>query len=372
MNKRDYYEVLGVHRNASETEIKKAYRKLAIKFHPDKNPGDKSAEDQFKGISEAYSVLSDAQQRAIYDQYGHAGLNGGGGGGSYSTGGFSSSPFEDLFGDIFGDIFGNRTSQRSRGRRGDDLRYNLSIRFEEAAFGLETKIQIPRYETCTTCDGIGAKPGTTPRVCPTCQGAGQVRIQQGFFSLTRPCPECHGEGQIIDQPCKDCGGSGRVRGKRTLSLKIPAGVETGSRLKLSGEGEPGLNGGPPGDLYVVIAVQEHPLFHREGQDVICEIPISFPQAALGCELEVPTLTEKLSIKVAPGTQSGKVVRLQGHGFPSLQGYARGDQLIVLRVEVPTSLTERQKELLEEFAREGGEEIHPMGKSFFDKVKELFG
>jgi molecular chaperone DnaJ len=373
LSKRDYYEVLGVHRNASDTEIKKAYRKLAIKFHPDKNSGDRAAEDKFKEISEAYSVLSDTQQRVIYDQYGHAGLNGGGGGGGgYSTGGFGGTPFEDLFGDIFGDIFGGRSSQRGRGRRGDDLRYNLSIRFEEAAFGLETKIQIPRYQSCETCDGLGAKPGTTPRVCPTCQGAGQVRIQQGYFSLTRPCPDCQGEGQIIDQPCEECHGSGRVRGKRTLSLKIPAGVETGSRLKLSGEGDPGLNGGPPGDLYVVISVQEHPLFRRDGQDIICEIPISFTQAALGCELEVPTLTEKISVKVTPGTQSGKVIKLQGYGFPSLQGYARGDQLVVLRVEVPTSLTDRQKELLEEFAREGGEELHPMGKTFFDKVKELFG
>jgi molecular chaperone DnaJ len=309
LSKRDYYEVLGVHRNASETEIKKAYRKLAIQFHPDKNAGDKQAEDKFKEISEAYSVLSDTQQRVIYDQYGHAGLNGGGGGGSYSSGGFSGTPFEDLFGDLFGDIFGNRGGQRSRGRRGDDLRYNLSISFEEAAFGLETKIQIPRYQTCGTCNGIGAKPGTSPRVCATCQGAGQVRIQQGYFSLTRPCPDCHGEGQIIDQPCAECHGSGRVRGKRTLSLKIPAGVETGSRLKLSAEGEPGLHGGPPGDLYVVISVKDHPLFQRDGQNIICEIPISFPQAALGCELEVPTLTEKLNIKVPAGTQSGKVIKL---------------------------------------------------------------
>ena len=370
MSKRDYYEVLEVHRNASETEIKKAYRKQAIKYHPDKNAGDKAAEEKFKEISEAYSVLSDTQQRVIYDQYGHAGLGNGGGG--YSSGGFGGSPFEDLFGDIFGDIFGGRTSQRNRGRRGDDLRYNLSVSFEEAAFGLETKIQIPRYQSCDTCDGLGAKPGTSPRVCPTCKGAGQVRIQQGYFSLTRPCPECQGEGQIIDQPCEECRGSGRVRGKRTLTLKIPAGVETGSRLKLSSEGDPGLNGGPPGDLYVVISVQDHPLFRRDGQDIICEIPISFTQAALGCELEVPTLTEKITIKVPPGTQSGKVIKLQDRGFPSLQGYGRGDQLVVLRAEVPTSLTDRQKELLEEFAREGGEEIHPMGKSFFDKVKELFG
>jgi molecular chaperone DnaJ len=368
LEKRDYYEILGVHRNASDTEIKKAYRKLALQFHPDKNAGDKEAEDRFKEISEAYSVLSDPQKRVTYDQYGHAGLGNGGG---FSSGGFGGSPFEDIFGDLFGDIFGGRARSRGRGRRGDDLRYNLSIKFEEAAFGLETKIQIPRYETCATCQGSGARPGTSPRTCQVCHGAGQVRYQQGFFSLTRPCPECGGEGQVIDQPCDDCRGSGRIRGKKTISLKIPAGVETGSRLKLTGEGEPGIQGGPPGDLYVVLSVQEHPLFQREGQDVICEIPISFPQAALGCELEVPTLTEKISIKVPAGTQSGKVVSLPGKGFPSLQGYNRGDQLVVLRVETPTRLTGRQKELLEEFAREGGEEVHPMGKSFLEKVRELF-
>jgi len=368
LEKRDYYEILGVHRNASDTEIKKAYRKLALQFHPDKNAGDKEAEERFKEISEAYSVLSDPQKRVTYDQYGHAGLGNGGG---FSSGGFGGSPFEDIFGDLFGDIFGGRARSRGRGRRGDDLRYNLSIKFEEAAFGLETKIQIPRYETCATCEGSGARPGTSPRTCQVCHGAGQVRYQQGFFSLTRPCPECGGEGQVIDQPCDDCRGSGRIRGKKTLSLKIPAGVETGSRLKLTGEGEPGIQGGPPGDLYVVLSVQEHPLFQREGQDIICEIPISFPQAALGCELEVPTLTEKISIKVPAGTQSGKVVSLPGKGFPSLQGYNRGDQLVVLRVETPTRLTGRQKELLEDFAREGGEEVHPMGKSFLEKVRQLF-
>ncbi len=370
LEKRDYYEVLGVHRNASEIEIKKAYRKQALKHHPDKNPGDKASEEAFKELSEAYSVLSDRQQRANYDQYGHAGMGGGGG---FSSGGFGGSPFEDLFGDIFGDLFGGRAGGRSsRGQRGDDLRYNLSIKFEDAAFGLETKIQIPRYQPCETCDGSGAKPGTNPRTCEVCRGAGQVRYQQGFFSMTRPCPECHGSGQMIDQPCSDCGGQGRIKGKKNLSLRIPAGVESGSRLKLTGEGEPGLQGGPPGDLYVVINVQEHPLFRREGQEIICEIPISFPQAALGCDLEVPTLDEKLNIKVPAGTQSGKVVQLPGKGFPSLQGYARGDQLVVLRVETPTKLTSRQKELLEEFALEGGEDIHPMGKTFLDKVKELFG
>ncbi len=369
MEKRDYYEVLGVHRNASETEIKKAYRKLALQHHPDKNSGNPESEEIFKELSEAYSVLSDRQQRANYDQFGHAGVGGGGG---FSSSGFGASPFEDLFGDIFGDLFGGRAGARGRGQRGDDLRYNLSIKFEEAAFGVETRIQIPRYETCETCDGSGAKPGSRPRTCEVCRGAGQVRYKQGFFSLTRPCPECHGSGQVIDQPCSDCDGQGRIKGKKSLSLKIPAGVESGSRLKLSGEGEPGLQGGPPGDLYVVINVQDHPLFRREGQEVICEIPISFPQAALGCDLEVPTLEQKVNIKVPPGTQSGKVIQLPGKGFPSLQGYSRGNQLVVLRVETPTRLTGRQKDLLEEFAREAGEDIHPLGKTFLDKVKELFG
>jgi molecular chaperone DnaJ len=368
LSKRDYYEVLEVNRNASETEIKKAYRRLALKYHPDKNPGDKAAEEGFKEISEAYAVLSDSQKRVAYDQFGHAGVNGGG----FSSGGFGGgSPFDDIFSDIFGDIFGGGT-RRGRGRSGDDLRYNLTISFEEAAFGVEKSVQIPRHVVCDNCDGSGARPGTRPKVCPTCQGAGQVRYQQGFFSLTRPCPQCTGAGKVIEEPCSECRGSGRIRGKKTISLRIPAGVETGSRLKLSGEGEPGIQGGPPGDLYVVLTVAEHPIFTREGQDVICEIPISFAQAALGCELEVPTLEGKVKIKVPAGTQSGKVLQLAGKGIPSLQGYGRGNELIILRVETPTRLTSRQRELLEDFAREGGEDTQPLGKRFFDKVKELFG
>jgi len=367
--KRDYYEILEVHRNASETEIKKAYRRLALKYHPDKNPGDKAAEEQFKELTEAYAVLSDAQKRAAFDQYGHAGVEGAGG---FSSGGFGGSPFEEVFGDIFGDIFGGGGRGRSRGRRGDDLRYNLTISFEEAAFGYESKIEIPRHQPCEPCGGSGAKKGTSARTCSTCRGTGQVRFQQGFFALTRPCSDCGGAGRIIEHPCPECRGSGRIRGKRSLSLRIPAGVETGSRLKLSGEGESGPQGGAPGDLYVVIEVRPHPIFQREGQEVICEVPISFSQAALGCELEVPTLDGKVKLKVPTGTQSGKVLKLTGKGIPVLQGYGRGDQLVVLRVETPTQLTARQKELLEEFARAGGEEFNPLGKSFFDKVKELFG
>lgn len=369
--KRDYYEILGVNKNASDAEIKKAYRRLAIKYHPDKNPDDKEAEARFKELSEAYAVLSDGQKRATYDQFGHAGMDGGG----FSGGGFDfgGTPFEDLFGDIFGDVFGGgRRGGRSRGQRGDDLRFNLNISFEEAAFGVEKKVQVPRMVRCETCDGSGAKAGTSPKSCSTCGGAGQVRFQQGFFSLTRPCPDCGGQGQVIESPCGDCRGTGRTRSSRTLSLKIPAGVETGSRLKLNGEGELGLNGGPPGDLYVVVEVDQHPIFERDGYDVICEVPIAFVQAALGDDIQVPTLEGKVDLKIPAGTQTGKVFKLSGKGIPSLQGYGRGDQLVLLRVEVPTKLSARQRELLEEFAREGGQEINPEHQSFFDKVKELFG
>ncbi len=371
MSKRDYYEILGVNRNASDTEIKKAYRRLAIKYHPDKNPGDKPAEDKFKELSEAYAVLSDGQKRAIYDQYGHAGMNSGG----FSSGGFDfgGSPFEDIFGDIFGDVFsGGSRRGSSRGRRGDDLRYNLTISFEDAAFGAEKTLQLPRKQTCESCDGSGARKGTRVQSCNTCRGAGQVRFQQGFFTMTRPCPDCRGEGKIIADPCPDCHGSGLIKKKRSLSLKIPAGVETDTRLKLNSEGEAGSQGGRPGDLYVVITVEDHPIFEREGHDVICEVPISFVQAALGCEIEVPTLEGKVSLKVPTGTQSGKIFKLTGKGIVSLQGYGRGDQMVILRVEVPTKLDARQRELLEEFAAVSGENIHPLGKGFLDKVKELFG
>lgn len=370
MSKRDYYKILGVNRNASETEIKKAYRKLAIQYHPDKNPGDKEAESKFKELSEAYAILSDSQKRATYDQFGHAGVNGGGG---FSGGGFDfgGAPFEDLFGDIFGDIFGGGSRRSGRGQRGDDLRYNLTISFEEAAFGTEKKLQLPRKQACDNCNGTGARPGTQAQTCSTCRGAGQVRYQQGFFTMTRPCPDCRGEGKIITDPCPECRGTGYVKQKRSLSLKVPAGVENGTRLKLNGEGEAGAQGGPPGDLYVAISVEEHPIFQREGQDILCEVPISFVQAALGCDLEVPTLEGRYSLKVPAGTQTGKVFKLSGKGIVSLQGYGRGNQLVILKVEVPTKLNSRQKELLEDFAKESGEDIHPQGKGFFDKVKELF-
>ncbi len=365
--KHDYYELLGLHKNASDTEIKKAYRKMAVQYHPDKNPGDKSAEDKFKEISEAYEVLSDPQKRAQYDQFGHAGLSGGGFGGGFNGFG-AGSPFGDIFSDIFGDIFAGQR-QKGRGRRGDDLQYNMEISFEEAAFGIEKSIDIPYAKRCDTCSGSGAKPGTEPKVCPTCRGAGQVRFQQGFFSVSKTCSHCNGEGRVVESPCPSCRGTGSIKDIKTLSVKVPPGVETGNRLKLAGEGGQGAKGGGNGDLYVYLSVQEHPFFKREGNDVICEVPISFVQAALGCELEVPTLDGKVSMKISEGTQSGRVLRLRGKGIPVLQGYGRGDQLVVVRVETPSNLNKRQRELLEEFAKISGEDIHPLRKNFFEKVME---
>lgn len=368
--KRDYYDVLGVNKNASETEIKKAFRKLAIQYHPDKNPGDHTAEEKFKEATEAYEVLSDAQKRAQYDQFGHAGLAGNG----FSGGGFggfgAGSPFGDIFSDIFGDIFGGSGGRRTQGRRGDDLLYNLEIQFEEAAFGTEKKIDVPFAKRCATCNGSGARPGTEPKICPTCRGAGQVRYQQGFFSVSKSCTHCKGEGKVVENPCPDCNGRGSVKDTKALSVKVPAGVETGSRLKLTGEGGQGVKGGPNGDLYVAITVKEHPIFLREDDNVICEIPISFAQAALGCEIEVPTLDGKVAMKIPDGTQSGKIYRLRGKGIQSLQGYGRGDQMVVVKVETPTNLTTRQKEILEEFARISGEDAHPMKKGFLDKVMDF--
>lgn len=371
--KRDYYEILEVHKNAAEAEIKKAFRKLATQYHPDRNPGDHAAEEKFKELAEAYEVLSDPEKRAQYDQFGHAGVSGAG----FSSGGFGGfgggSPFGDIFGDIFGEIFGGGGGgrQRGRGRRGDDLQYNLEISFEEAAFGCEKQIEVPYAKRCETCSGSGAKPGTEAKTCPTCRGAGQVRFQQGFFSVSRACSHCNGEGKVVESPCSDCRGTGSIRATKTLSVKVPAGVETGIRLKMMGEGGQGTKGGGNGDLYVALSVKEHLLFQREGNDVICEIPISFVQAALGAEIDVPTLEGKVSMKVPDGTQSGRVFRLKAKGIAQLQGYGRGDQLVVIKVETPTNLNRRQRELLEEFACEGGEDCHPQRKGFFDKVMGLF-
>jgi molecular chaperone DnaJ len=365
--KNDCYELLGVSRAASEEEIKKAYRKLALQYHPDRNPGDKRAEEKFKEVSEAYQILSDAEKRAKYDQYGHAAF---GEGGPFAGGFDFTAGFEDVFGDIFGEFFGGG-ARRGRGR-GDDLRYNLTLNFEEAVAGAEKKIKIPRHGPCEACHGSGAKAGTAPQTCPTCRGRGQVSFQQGFFSVSRTCNQCHGQGTIIKEPCASCSGSGRVRKLHTLSVKIPAGVDTGSRLKLRGEGESAPAGGAPGDLYVVIEVEPHPIFIRESLDILCDVPISIAQAALGSEIDVPTLNGKVKMKIPPGTQSGKVFRMKGRGINDVQGYRQGDQHVRIKVETPTHLTARQKELLKEFAAAGGEDVNPMAKGFLDKMKDLFG
>ena len=372
--KRDYYEVLGASRGAGDDELKKAYRKLAIQFHPDRNPGDKQAEERFKEINEAYQVLSDAERRAQYDRYGHAAFQGAAGSGPFSGFDFSQG-FEEVFSDIFGDFFGTgRGRSRSRTRRGDDLRYDLEVEFEEAARGIEKVINFQRLATCEACNGSRARGGATGvRTCPNCRGTGQVRTQQGFFSISTTCGQCRGEGATIADPCPKCQGQGRIRKSHSISVRIPPGVDNGSRLKLRAEGEAGFGGGPPGDLYVVIHVKEHPLFVRQDNEIVIEVPVSFPQAALGAEIDVPTLDGKVKLKVPSGTQSGKVFRLKGKGIPDLHGYGRGDQLVKIVVETPHRLTARQRELLEEFARLSGEDVnHPMSKGFVDKLKEMFG
>ena len=379
MAKKDFYEVLGVNRDASDDEIKKAYRKLAMKFHPDRNPDNPKAEDHFKEAKEAYEILSDAQKRAAYDQYGHAGVDpqaGGFGGGGFGGGG---GGFGDAFADIFGDIFGGRAGGGGGGRsniyRGADLRYNLEISLEQAAKGTETKIRIPTMEVCDTCSGSGAKAGTQPKTCPTCQGSGQVRLQQGFFSIQQTCPKCHGTGRIIPDPCGSCHGAGRVKQHKTLAVKIPAGVDEGDRIRLAGEGEHGVNGGPPGDLYVQIHLKAHPVFQRDHNDLHCEMPISFTTAALGGEIEIPTLDGAANIKIPAETQSGKVFRLRGKGIKGVRSHTHGDLLCHVVVETPVSLTERQKELLRELeVISGGNTAkhNPRANSWMDKVKEFFG
>jgi len=370
--KRDYYDVLGVDRSASPEDIKKAYRKLAMQHHPDRNPGDKPAEERFKEASEAYQVLSDADRRAQYDRFGHAAFEQGGAGfGGFD---FAAAGFEDIFSDIFGDFFGAGGGRRGRTRaqRGDDLRYDLELKFEEAIFGTDKVINVPRFVACDDCGGRGTKGGAARTTCSACRGSGQLRFQQGFFTIAKTCGQCNGQGTIIKDACRSCGGAGATQRTQALNVKIPGGVDAGSRLKLRGEGEAGRNGGPPGDLYVMISVREHPLFVRDGDHVLCEVPISFSQAALGAEIEVPTLEGKMKMKVAAGTQSGAVLKLKGKGAPNLRGSGRGDELVRLIVETPRKLTARQRELLEEFARTSGEEVHPLSKGFFDKVKEMFG
>ncbi|MFQ5681768.1 MAG: molecular chaperone DnaJ [Candidatus Binatia bacterium] len=367
--KRDYYQTLGIDRNASAETIKKAYRKLALKYHPDRNPGDKQAEEKFKEVSEAYQVITDPEKRARYDQFGHAAF---GEGGPFRGGFDFTSGFEDIFGDIFGEFFGQGTTGRRSRTRGEDLRYNLELSFEDAVFGTEKKIKIPRQGPCEICHGSGSKPGSAARTCPTCRGKGQVNFQQGFFMVSRTCNQCRGQGQLISDPCKSCSGAGRTRKLHTLNVRVPPGIDGGSRLKLRGEGENGASGGPAGDLYVVIQVKPHPLFIRDGVDIICDVPISFVQATLGSEIDVPTLQGKVKMKIPPGTQSGRILRLRGKGVRDVQGYHYGDQLVRVVLETPTHLTHKQKELLKEFAALGSNEVHPRSKGFFDKVKEMFG
>jgi molecular chaperone DnaJ len=368
--KRDYYEILGVARTASDEDLKKAYRRLAVKFHPDKNPDNRrEAEERFKELAEAYQVLSDPARRGMYDRFGHAAFDQVGGAGfDFATG------FEDIIGDLFGDFFGTGRARggRGRARRGQDLRYELEISFEEAAVGCEKTITIPRLSACSVCGGHGAKPGTAPRTCRQCGGSGQVRFQQGFFSIAKTCGHCNGRGSVVAHPCATCGGTGAEQRTHQLNIKIPAGVDTGSRLKLRGEGESPGGAGHPGDLYVVVVVAEHPLFQREGLDVVCQVPVSFAQAALGTELDVPTLDGPARIAVPPGTQSGQTFRLKGKGIPELNGYGRGDELVRIVVETPRKLSAKQRELLEEFARLSGEEVHPLSKSFLEKVKSMLG
>jgi molecular chaperone DnaJ len=375
MAKRDFYETLGVAKNASDEEIKKAYRKLAMKFHPDRNPDSKQAEDKFKEAKEAYEMLSDPQKREAYDRFGHAGVDpnvgGAGGAGAGFGGGFS-----DAFGDIFGDIFGGGGRQRGGPQvyRGADLRYNLDITLEQAANGFDTTIRVPSWDECETCHGSGAKPGTSPTTCGTCGGHGQVRMQQGFFSIQQTCPKCHGSGKVIADPCSPSAGSGRVKRNKTLEVKIPAGIDDGMRIRSTGNGEPGMNGGPPGDLYVEIHIKQHAVFQRDGDDLHCEMPISFAKAALGGEIEVPTLSGKVSFSVPEGTQSGKTFRLRSKGVKGVRSGFPGDLFCHVVVETPIKLTDRQKDLLREFEQltaEGGAKHSPQSKSWMDKVKEFF-
>lgn len=369
MAKRDYYEILGVDRNASEAEIKKAYRKLAMKYHPDRNP-DKDSAAKFQEISEAYEVLSDEQKRAAYDQFGHAGVDGQTAGAGGGFGGFGS--FEDIFGDIFGG--GTRTGRQTRAQRGADLRYNIELTLEEAVHGTSKTIRIPTLVSCKTCEGSGAKKGTKPQTCKQCEGSGQIRMQQGFFTVQQTCPVCRGEGTIITDPCPTCHGHGRMQEYKTLSVKIPAGVDTGDRIRLAGEGEAGMHGGPSGDLYVQVNVKNHPIFTRDGNDLHCEVPITFTTAALGGEIEIPTLDGRVKIKIPVETQSGKLFRLRGKGVKSVRGGGKGDLLCQIMVETPVNLTAKQKELLKQFESElASDNIShsPKTSSWFDTVKRFF-
>ncbi|MGA9964944.1 MAG: molecular chaperone DnaJ [Terriglobales bacterium] len=369
--KRDYYEVLGVTREAGEQEIKSAYRKLALQFHPDRNPNNPDAEEKFKECSEAYAILADADKRAAYDRFGHAAVSGGG------SGGFDPTVFQDvseIFGDFFGfgDLFGGGSRRGSRAQRGPDLREDVTLEFEEAVFGTETNVTVRRHETCEDCRGSGAAPGKAPVSCRSCGGRGQVRYQQGFFSMARTCPSCQGAGSVITDPCLKCKGSGRVLRQKTVDAKVPAGVEDGTRIRFSGLGEAGAHGGPAGDLYVVLHVKEHPFFEREGNDLHCVIPISFGQAALGTEIRVPTLEGEHTLKVPDGTQSGTTMRIRGKGVPVLNGHGKGDLFVEVRVQTPGRLNKRQRELLQELEGMTRVENKPQRRTLFGKVKDIFG
>lgn len=381
MSKRDYYEVLGVPKTASDQDIKSAYRKLALKYHPDRNPGDKGAEERFKEAAEAYAVLADRDKRGAYDRFGHAGLGGGPGAGGFDPSVFTG--FEDILGGLgdifgFGDVFGGGR-RRGGPQRGSDLRYDLEISFEESANGVETSIQIPRLEPCGTCSGSGAAPGTAPTRCSQCQGRGQVRYQQGFFVVSRTCGGCGGTGSVIASPCTACSGTGQVSRERKLTVKIPAGIASGQRLRLYGEGEAGMAGGPPGDLYVVVQVQEHDVFKRDGDHLYCEVTVNFPTLALGGEIRVPTLDGDDALKIPEGTDAGTVFRLRGKGMPSVTGRGRGDLHVVLLVRTPRKLTKEQRSALEHLAKvlpaDQAEARRPEPTSgergVFDRVKDLF-
>ncbi|TDG15174.1 molecular chaperone DnaJ [Seongchinamella unica] len=372
MSKRDYYEVLGVGKNADGKDIKKAYRRVAMKYHPDRNPDDPDADAKFKEATEAYDVLMDSEKRAAYDQFGHAGVDPNMGGGA---GGFGGGSFSDIFGDVFGDIFGGGGG-RGRGgpQRGSDLRYTLDISLEDAVRGTTVEIRVPSLATCESCDGSGAKKGSSPVTCSTCGGAGQVRMQQGLFQVQQTCPACRGQGQTISDPCNTCHGQGRVEKTRTLSVKVPPGVDTGDRIRLSGEGEAGPHGGPAGDLFVQMSVKQHPIFERDGKHLYCEVPITFVDAALGGELEVPTLDGRVNLKIPPETQTGKLFRLRGKGVKPVRGGSVGDLLCRAVVETPVSLSKRQKDLLEEFREtlgEDGKRQSPRQHSWFEGVKNFF-